>query len=229
MALVVSCACSRAAEASKSDEFFANWLRAHGESNLVVDASGVGIKGNPTRLRSSLYGSEQHTNGTVTAELEFKVRIPDGREIVEYVAGLGESLEKAKDDAKVNFTVSTFHVLYQSFFNPTDPHQTAERITINGKPRALVLGDTMTRSQGTNSAPDMTPVRDGLRKLLTALPLPAQTHWIKIVYANQHSRTLLCAATLDNDDDPKLTDAVRKLAWPPREDFYMVKQFIVLK
>ncbi len=227
--LAISGTPSRSAQVSASEEFFADWLRGHGESNLVVDASGVGLKGNSTRLRSSLYGSEHHTNGTFTAELEFKVRIPDGREIVEYVAGLGDSLENAQKDARVNFTVSTFHVIYRSFLNPGDPHQTGEKISIKGRPRALVLGDTMTRSQGTNSAPDMLPVREGLRKLLASLPLSPQTHWIKIVYANHHSKATLCAATLDNEDNPSLTEAVGKLAWPRQEEFYMVKQFMVVK
>ena len=84
LTLSVLFGCSRSAPAPKSNEFFVTWLRGHGESNVVVDAQGVGIAGNPTRLRSSLYGSKKFTN-SFTAELEFRVRIPDGREIVENV------------------------------------------------------------------------------------------------------------------------------------------------
>jgi hypothetical protein len=220
--------CSRSAPAPKSNELFATWLQGHGESNIVVDAQGVGIVGNPTRLRFSLYGSEQFTN-SFTAELEFRVRIPDGREIVEYVAGSGNSLEKAEDDAKVNFIVSTFHVVYRSFLNPKDPHQSEEQITINGQPHLLVLGDTMARSQTTNSSPDIFPLRDRLREILAPLSLSAQTHWIKIVYANHHSKAMLCSATLDNEDSPTLTEIIKNLPWPKEEEFYMVKQFIVVK
>src|SRR5689334_13699050 len=124
--------CSRS-PTPKSNEFFATWLQGHGESNVVVDAAGVGIAGNPTRLRSSLYGSEQHTNGSFTAELEFRVLLPDRREIIEYVAGRGDSLKQAEGDAKANFILSTFHVVYRSFLNPSDPHQTEQKITINGQ------------------------------------------------------------------------------------------------
>jgi Family of unknown function (DUF6348) len=222
-------ACSRSSPAPKSNEFFVTWLQGHGASNVVVDADGVGIAGNPTRLRSSLYGSEQHTNGSFTAELEFRVLMPDRRELIEYVAGSGDTLKQAEDDAKVNFIVSTFHVVYRSFLNPNDPHQTEEKITINGQPRVLVLGDTMTRSQTTNSSPNMFPFRDRFREILASQPLSSQTHWIKIIYANHHSNVMLCAVTLDNQDSPTLTDAVKNLSWPKQEEFYMVKQFIVVK
>jgi len=125
--------------------------------------------------------------------------------------GTSVSLEKAEADAKVNFIVSTFHVVYRSFLNPEDPHQTEEKITINGQPRLLVLGDTMARSQTTNSSPDMFPLRDRFREILAPLPLSAQTHWIKIVYANHHSKVMLCSATLDSEDSPKLTEIIQNL------------------
>jgi len=221
--------CSRSSSTAKSNEFFVTWLQGHGESNVVVDAHGVGIAENPTRLRSSLYGSEQHTNGSFTAELEFRVLMPDRREIIEYVAGKGDTLKQAEDDAKVNFILSTFHVAYRSFLNPNDPHQTEEKITINGQPRVLVLGDTLTRSQTTNSSPDMFRFRDRFREILASQPLSPQSHWIKIIYANHHSNVMSCAVTLDNQDSPTLTDAVKNLPWPKQEEFYMVKQFVVVK
>jgi hypothetical protein len=221
--------CSRPVKDIKSDEFFTKWLQAHGESNIVADAYGVGITGNPTRLRWSLYGSQQPTNEVFNSELEFRVRLPDQREIVEFVAGTGSSQQQAEDDAKLNFVVSTFHVVYRSFVNPQDEHQTEEPININGQPRVLVLGDTMTRGQTTNSAPDMFPFRDQIRGILAAQPLSPQVHWIKIVYANHRSKTMMCAVTMDNADSPALTEAVSKLDWPKSEEFYMVKQFIVVK
>src|SRR5580765_328235 len=221
--------CSRSSPTPKSNELFVTWLQEHGTSNVVVDTDGVGIVGNPTRLRSSLYGSEQHTNGSFTAELEFRVLMPDRREIIEFVAGRGDTLKQAEDDAKVNFILSTFHVVYRSFLNPNDPHQSEQKSTINGQPRILVLGDTLTRSQTTNSSPDMFPFRDRFREILASQPLSSQTHWIKIIYANYHSNVMQCTVTLDNEGSPTLTDAVKNLPWPKQDEFYMVKQFVVVK
>jgi len=226
--LLVFCGCSRSAPEASSNEFFTRWLQNHGESNIVSDAKGIGLRDNPTRLRFSLYDSSKASN-SYTGELEFRVRIPDGREIVEYVAGSGESAKQAEDDAKINFVLSTFHVIYRGFFNSNDPHQIEEKITINGQPRVLLLGDTMARSQSGSNSPEISPLRNRFREILSPLPLSAQTHWIKIVYGNQHSNVMLCAVTMDNNDAPELTEAVKKLPWPKREEFYMVKQFILVK
>jgi hypothetical protein len=221
--------CSRKSGPTAGDQVIISWLQSHGETNLVVDAGGVGLQGNLVRLQTSRYGSEKQKNGSFTVEQEFKIRLPDKREIIEYVAGTGETPEKAENDAKMNFLLSTFHVVYRSFLNPKDEHQTEEKLTINGRPRVLVLGDTLTRSGTTNSALDMFPLREGFRKILTNAPLNPQTHWLKIVYGNIHSNVMMCTVTLDNEADAALTEAVRKLPWPSREGFYMAKQFMVVK
>jgi hypothetical protein len=227
--LLLVLGCSRGAQKSAANEFFVTWLQSHGETNIVEDATGVGLAGSPTRLRSSLYGSEKHKNGTVSAETEFRVRLPDGREIVEFVAGSGDSLAAAEKDSKLNFVLSTFHVVYRSFMNPADPHQIEESVTINGKPRVLVLGDSMTRSGSTNSSPDMFPLRSRFREMLTPLRLSPETHWMKIVFAQHQNRVMMCSVTLDNQENAALTETVRKMPWPLQEDFYMAKQFIVVK
>ncbi len=226
--IAVGFGCSRSKPTRASDEFFEGWLRSHGETNIVFDSNGVGLPGRPTRLRWSLYGSTQHTN-SMDAELEFRIRLPDQREIVEYVAGSGATLQQAENDAKLNFALTTFHVIYGGFLNPKDMHYAEEPITNNGQLRLLAIGDTMTRGQSTNSSPEMFALRDHFRKIISAYPLSPHVHWIKIIYANHHARTMLCSVTLDNEDCPALTESVQKLPWPKPEEFYMVKQFIVVK
>jgi hypothetical protein len=221
-------ACSGPPPETKSNEFFTSWLQHHGESNIVSDVNGIGLTGNSTRLRFGVYESSGVSNN-YTSELEFRVRIPDGREIVEYVAGSGDTKKKAEEDAKVNFALSTFHVIYRGFLNPNDAHQNEEKITMNGQPRTLLLGDTMMRGQSGSGSPDAYPLRTHFREILSPLALSPQTHWIKIVYGNHHSNAMLCAATIDNHDSAELTEAVKKLAWPRQEEFYMVKQFILIK
>jgi hypothetical protein len=222
-------ACSRSGEKSKSNEFFVGWLRSHGETNIVIDAQGVGLAGNATRLRSSLYGSEKQPDGSVTAETEFRVRLPDGREIIEFVAGTGNSPEAAEKDSKLNFLLSTFHVVYRAFMNPADPHQAQERVSINGEPRVMLMGDSMTRTGSTNSSPDMFPLRSQFREVLSPLTLSPGAHWIKIVYAQHNSNVMACSVSLDNGENAALTQTVRKLPWPVQQEFYLVKQFIVVK
>ena len=60
------------------DEFFVEWLKAHGYSDVVVDAAGVGVGETATRLSASLFGSNQHEKGGVIVEVEFSVRLASG-------------------------------------------------------------------------------------------------------------------------------------------------------
>ena len=155
--------------------------------------------------------------------------MPDKREIVDFVAGSGDTPEKAVADAKMNFALSTFHVVYRGFLNPSDPHSYEEKVNIDGHPRIVIMGDTLERGETTNNMPDMLPMRAKIREALTSLPLSPRPHWIKIVYANNKSKTMLCAVTVDNEDSPALQEAINKLPWPSQEKFYMAKQFILVK
>lgn len=220
--------CSKTPQVSKTDEFFASWLKEHGETNVVSDSSGVGLAGNKTRLHASLYGSETASNGC-SVEIEFRITLPEGGPIVEYVSGLGETKDKAMGQAMVNFILTTSHVVYKAFMNPSDPHQRVKSVLINGKNRELFAGDMIQLGGGEGGSIDLDSMSAQLQDLVAALPLGPGPHWIKLIYSQHHNKPLIVSASLDNKDSTEATDALSKLKWPPRDDFYMVKQFIVVK
>ena len=43
---VLAAGCAKAPERSKTDAFFIDWLKSHGETNVIADAAGIGIAGN---------------------------------------------------------------------------------------------------------------------------------------------------------------------------------------
>jgi len=61
------------------NDFFVGWLEAHGHKDVVVDADGVGVANNATRLKASLYGSNEHKNSGFVVETEFTIRLPSKR------------------------------------------------------------------------------------------------------------------------------------------------------
>jgi len=67
--------CSKNPDTTRTNVFFASWLKEHGETNVVVDSAGVGITGNETRLSASLYGTQKAGDG-LSAEVEFKIKLP---------------------------------------------------------------------------------------------------------------------------------------------------------
>ena len=211
------------------NQFLIDWLRDHGETNVVSDRNGVGIANNPVRLNCSLYGSTGQEDGRFVVEMEFNARMPDGRRLVEFVGGVGDSLQAAIDDAKLNFVVTTFHVLYRGFINPSDPHQSEETVLVDGKPRVMVKGDSITRSTENGAMTDLSAVKASFVDLVASRSFSSEPHWIKLVFGQHQGRIVECVASIDSFDDSKLSEEVRALGWPSSDDFYLFKWFILIK
>ena len=124
-------------------------------------------------------------------------------------------------------TLTTFHVVYKSFMNPSDPHQSIEDVD---------------RGQGTQAGRGR-PLHERRQDRPFASPeWPARAdtgghqppasfrsaHRIKIVYGQDNGKTTLVSATLDNAEDEALTSAIGDLNWPKCDKAYVVKQFIVV-
>ncbi len=220
---------TRAARRPDMDEFFVKWFKGHGHADVAVDADGVGVGDNATRLRAGLYGSKPQDKGGFVVEVEFAVLLPSRREIVEFVAGMGETEQQAINDALVNFTLTTSHVVYKAFINAADPHMTTTTVPIQGVNREVVLGDIFMRGTDSKKDIDLNPMLAEIQGVLKNVPLSPEPHWIKIVYSQVDGKPMTVAVTLDNADHAAMTDAVSRLNWPRRDGLYMVKQFIVVK
>ena len=228
LACLTVAGCSGRVDSAKHNQFFRDWLTKHGEKEVVVDADGVGIAASPTRLKTSVYGTNKHDSGC-SVELEFKIRLPGGEEIIEYVAGMGQTEEQAIEDALANFTASTFHVVYKAFMNPADPHQRSFKATVGNKQRDVLPGELYLQGTQESQGLDFESLRPQIAAAIEALPLTDGPHWIKIVYGQNAGQPITVAATLDNQDAQELTEAIGKLPWPKSDGFYMVKHFIVIK
>jgi len=210
------------------ESFFVEWLKAHGEKNIVTDAQGVGLEGNATRLRAAPY-SVNKTPTAASVETEFRVALPGGGEIVEYAAGVGNDEGKARADSMVNFVLTTFHVVYKSFLNSKDPHQEIQTVSINGKDREMACGDLYVRGLGNLGAEEMKGIRDGVREIVSRQHLDGRPHWFKFVYGQQNGKPSVVESTRDNLVDDALTASTKALPWPARDAFYMAKVFVVVK
>lgn len=213
----------------QSVEFFSQWLKNHGHSDVVTDEQGVGIANNTTRLSASIYGANPSKDGGFAVETEFRIQLPSGRVIVEFVAGIGDSKEKAISDSLVNFVLTTFHVVYKGFINFDDPHLESTKMTIGGKEREVLLGDIFARSSSSEERIDLSGLRPQIEAMLEKSNLSSELHWIKIVYAQKDGKPMMVSASTDNAEDPSLTEQVSRLDWPSVPVFYMAKQFIVVK
>ena len=225
--ILIASGCQKNPVQTRTQDFFVHWLQEHGETNIVVDSGGVGLKGNPTRLKATLFGSKKHASDYFVVELDFRIRVAADREIVEFIAGSASSFEGAVDDALLNFALTTIHVVYKAFLNPEDPHQKVKDFG-TGAARKLFVGDLYTRSDATNS-PNLGMMRAGLEETITSVPFTGGPHWAKLVYSHRNGKPMTVEVTVDNHTHPVLTTKLTELNWPVYDGFYMAKEFMVIK
>lgn len=211
----------------RSQSFLVEWLKQHDEANIVTDQDGIGVLGNPTRIKALLYESKESDGGFIV-ETEFRIKMPDGRTIIEFLAGIGETEEQAIDETLMNFTLSTYHVAYKAFINAEDPHQETTECMINGEPRNVLHGDTVTRSNVKDPL-DGFDLSQHVREMLKDRELDSKTHWLKVVYGQHQGEVISVSVTLNNEGDKKMTEAIRQLPWPKTEGFYLTKQFVIIQ
>ena len=211
-----------------AEAFLKGWFESHGHTDVVVDANGVGVASSPTRLSAKLYGSNQN-NGGFVVETEFRIKLASGKEVVEFVAGMGTTKEEAIQDTLANFMLTTFHVVYMAFINPDDPHMTAKQLDIQGRKRDVILGDMYMRGGPGSNELDINSLRPAIEASLSKTQFAEGAHWLKIVYGQSKGKPLTVSVTIDNQEDRPLTDRISSLAWPRSDDYYLFKQFIVIK
>ena len=210
----------------KARAYFVEWLRGHHEEHIVNDDSGVGVACSPTRLWATLYGTTATKNGFMV-ETEFRITLPNGQQIVEFLAGTGDTEEAAIDQTFANFTLTTFHVVYSCFMNLDDPHVTHESIESNGRKWKIAVGDLMTVGDGDG---DFSKITQQFRDAILKLDLPPTDHWFKLVYARDGDEAITgSSATYDNKEHSQLSDAIAAIDWPSTDKFYISKQFVVLQ
>jgi hypothetical protein len=175
------------------------------------------------------YLGEGGTQKTVSHELEFRVVLPDGREIQEFVAGAGAPGTEI-EAAIANFALSTFHTVYAVCFNPDDSHVQRQAIEINGQNFTMTTVGLFHLSTSETEI-NFDPVREQIQKAIrnSNLKLGKQLHWMKVVYGQNQNKPIVTSVTYDNLEADELTNSVKDLDWPKSEGFYMAKQFFMFE
>lgn len=201
-------------------------LRAHGVSFQEEDGW---LRVRPGGPRLQAWVIETRTEPDVRMrQLDVVVEPWTGQRVVESVGGFGTTEEDAWKDALQNFSRGSLHVLLSAFLRPPDEHVTVESWRVGGIERKVILGDIVSRGDGTNPSHEE-PWIAALEEAIKSLPLPSGTHWVRVYYAQMDGARMALEVLLDNEPWQALADRLDKAAWPSASGFHSRRLFLVLQ
>ena len=167
---------------------------------------------------------------TNSMQLDVLLEMENGQTIVESFAGFGEDLESAFENCVQNFCLNSFHVILSTFFTQEyDDQVTVEEWSINGKARAVIMGNVVGRASGGELPEavntDWFPV---LEEGIQALPLDDGDHWVRLFFAQQGGEQLALEVLLDNEPCDELVKKLRAFPWPSLDAFYSQRLFLII-
>lgn len=224
--LLAGCRSSRPKDADElaCEELTSEWLAARGEKEIVRDDRGVGVARSPVRVQGRLRVATQRAKAVV--EMEFRVRLAEGAEIVELAGGQGPTTEAARREAFQGFAATVLGPVRDAFF-PGAGSTSPERVGASA--RELFIGAPVVLGVD-SSAIVLTTLRSELPAALGSVPFPAgRPSWCKIVHTQRDQQAIGTEVLLNNQPHPQLSETLSRLDWPKRKEGYLAKLFVVVK
>jgi len=199
-------------------------LAAHGVDATMEDGW-IAPAGRSLRMSGEIVQEKPGPNA-VTVQLDVRVRLWAGGELVDSCGGVGPTRDEAVADAVNGFVAGSFHVLLAAFLGKETEQVTREEWVVSGRSRAVTVGGVFIRGPMPEPRADWVTV---LREKIQALGLPGGTHWIRLFYAQLDRRPMAHEALLDNAGWPELQAQMAQVDWPPAEGYYSARLFMVVQ
>lgn len=200
-------------------------FRAHGVEAVPQD-EWVAFPDRQMKANAAIVSERKQRNG-MSVQLDVQLEIAPRRTIIESFAGVGNTLEKAVADAIANFTANSFHVLLAAFFQPDDQQVTKEEWTIGGR-KSRVTGNVGVRGKLPLEGEPMFAWFKRFWESIRQQQLRPGTHWARLYYGQAKSKMLACEVLLDNLVWDAVAAQMAAVDWPPADDFYSVRVFLVM-
>ncbi|HZO89803.1 MAG TPA: DUF6348 family protein [Chthonomonadaceae bacterium] len=194
---------------------------------LPFMANGSFFPQHHTRANASIV-RELRQQAAISVQLDVRFEIAPGRTIIESFSGVGETREKAVSDAFDNFALNSFHVLLAAFLDPNDDHVSEEEWIIGGEKRRVTLGNIGVRGKPPVSGEQLGGWFEPFEQKIKEKSLGPETYWMRLYYGQRQGKTMACEVLLDNTVWEEMQTAIAALDWPPGEEFYSVRLFLVI-
>jgi hypothetical protein len=76
--------------------------------------------------------------------------------------------------------------------------------------------------------PDLDMMFDAIKSSIEAYPLTKEVYAVRTVYNNTTNNEPVIEALINNEEFPELQQAIAKLEWKPSDDFYSIRNLVLL-
>jgi hypothetical protein len=200
------------------------------EHNLPARVVGewVEIGDGSVRVNGSVHGDDDTSGGTTILQLAMRLRLTDGRLIVQPVVGMGKSRDEAVAQAEASFLLGTMHAWLAAFINADEEHVQPEKRTVGGKPRLVTLGDVVTKAIGGQPKDDF-KWRDQLLAEIESTDLAPGAHWIDVYHGIVSGEKREMEIQLDNARWTEMEQKMQNAPWPDNGQYTSVRLFLVVQ
>jgi len=202
-------------------------FRAHGVE-AIAEGDWVVFPRHDLRASAAVVRESPNPAG-VSVQFDVRLALGPERTLVESFGGVGANREEAAKEARQNFLLNSFHVLFAAFFAPGDPQVTEVEWTVGGVKKRVTLGNIGVRGKLPAQGAAAATWLELLAEQIQGRKLPDGIHWVRLYYAQMGSRSLTCEVLLDNEPWEEVRVPMAAFDWPRGEAFYSVRLFLVLQ
>lgn len=203
-------------------------IRAHGFPCTVQDGYVLPDFAVPVRLFAEAQ-PHRHPSQVIISRLNVGVKLPDGRELYECCGDIGQDLDEALQRNLDSFARNSLHPMLAAFNRLHDEDwYRQEEWRIGTRRYRAYLGDFISRNITDGSIfPSELP--DVLADIICRQDLREEHHFVRFYYAQNRQRTLDTEFMIDNANLETAQDELAALSWHAADDFYSLRQFILLQ
>ena len=194
-----------------------------------LEGDWVVFDGSPVRINGGVAPEEGgEPKEIVILQVDYRLRLPDGRVVVQPVVGWGEDRGKALTSSQASFLLGTFHAWLGAFVDPGEEHVESEKRTIGGRERVVTYGDALTKVLGGQEPPKGARWKEQFLAELEKSSLPPGLHWVD-VYNGYFEEKQELEIQLDNERWTAMEQKMRGADWPKAGQFTSVRQFLLIQ
>lgn len=209
------------------NEFLAELFATHGVATQLA-GEWVHFPESDYRLRGHVAQVWVHDAEQVV-QLDLRLEIAPGREVIESFGGIGPDRAAAVSDALDNFTRTTFYVLLAAFFGIADEHTVEDAWVIDGSSRRVTMPHFWIRGDMPIEEPRAFAWFPRFQHLVETRPIEPGVHWARFYFAQHKGRPIGLEIVFDNEPWEEACLELADFPWPMFEAYYSVRLFLVIQ